>query len=155
VYESDAVRLQRRTARAFLGLMLVLVLVLVRVGVEIAVLDLPVAMRVCVEVTAPPPQKQPHGEEHDHQSHEHLGAAGVNVRLRLSHEVLGHLVGAQRASVTTALRHIGESGRLARRTDGTWLLRGATGRPRPSAMGPPQPRLGACRLPGSSGTQYV
>jgi CRP/FNR family cyclic AMP-dependent transcriptional regulator len=51
--------------------------------------------------------------------------AGINVRLRLSHEVLGHLVGAQRASVTTALRHIGESGRLARRTDGTWLLRGS------------------------------
>jgi CRP/FNR family transcriptional regulator, cyclic AMP receptor protein len=51
--------------------------------------------------------------------------AGINVRLRLSHEVLGHLVGAQRASVTTALRHIGESGRLERRTDGTWLLRGS------------------------------
>jgi CRP/FNR family cyclic AMP-dependent transcriptional regulator len=50
---------------------------------------------------------------------------GINVRLRLSHEVLGHLVGAQRASVTTALRHVGESGRLARRTDGTWLLRGS------------------------------
>jgi CRP/FNR family transcriptional regulator, cyclic AMP receptor protein len=50
---------------------------------------------------------------------------GINVRLRLSHEVLGHLAGAQRASVTTALRHIGESGRLARRTDRTWLLRGA------------------------------
>jgi CRP/FNR family transcriptional regulator, cyclic AMP receptor protein len=51
--------------------------------------------------------------------------AGINIRLRLSHEVLGHLVGGQRASVTTALRHIGESGRLARRTDGTWLLRGS------------------------------
>ena len=51
--------------------------------------------------------------------------AGINIRLRLSHEVLGHVVGAQRASVTTALRHIGESGRLARRTDGTWLLRGS------------------------------
>jgi CRP/FNR family transcriptional regulator, cyclic AMP receptor protein len=51
--------------------------------------------------------------------------AGINVRLRLSHEVLGHLVGAQRASVTTALRHLGEAGRLARRTDGTWLLWGS------------------------------
>jgi CRP/FNR family cyclic AMP-dependent transcriptional regulator len=50
---------------------------------------------------------------------------GINVRLRLSHEVLGHLVGAQRASVTTALRHVGESGRITRRTDGTWLLRGS------------------------------
>jgi hypothetical protein len=50
---------------------------------------------------------------------------GINLRLRLSHEVLGHLVGAQRASVTTALRHVGESGRLARRTDGTWLVRGS------------------------------
>ena len=51
--------------------------------------------------------------------------AGINVRLRLSHEVLGHLVGAQRASVTTALRHIGESGKLVRRTDRTWLLCGS------------------------------
>jgi CRP-like cAMP-binding protein len=55
----------------------------------------------------------------------HVTPDGVALRLRLSHEVLGQLVGCQRPSVTTALRHIDESGRLARRPDGTWLLRGS------------------------------
>jgi CRP/FNR family transcriptional regulator, cyclic AMP receptor protein len=50
--------------------------------------------------------------------------AGIAVRLRLSHEMLGHLVGVQRASVTTALTRIAPSGLLVRRSDGTWLLRG-------------------------------
>jgi CRP/FNR family cyclic AMP-dependent transcriptional regulator len=51
--------------------------------------------------------------------------AGVALRLRLSHKVLGQLVGCQRASVTTALHHIEESGHIARRADRTWLLRGS------------------------------
>jgi hypothetical protein len=50
---------------------------------------------------------------------------GVSVRLRLPHELLGQLVGSQRASVTTALRHISDSGLIIRRADGTWLLRGS------------------------------
>ena len=54
----------------------------------------------------------------------HVTPAGVAVRLRLSHDVLGHLVGVQRASVTTALRRIAPSGLIVRRSDGTWLLRG-------------------------------
>jgi CRP/FNR family transcriptional regulator, cyclic AMP receptor protein len=49
---------------------------------------------------------------------------GVRVSLGLSHETLGHLVGCRRASVTTALGHLAESGLLARRSDRTWLLRG-------------------------------
>lgn len=49
---------------------------------------------------------------------------GVRVRLRLSHETLGQLVGCQRASVTTALRHLAESGLVLRRSDRTWLLVG-------------------------------
>jgi CRP/FNR family transcriptional regulator, cyclic AMP receptor protein len=49
---------------------------------------------------------------------------GISVRLRLSHEILGQLVGCRRASVTTALHRIDDSGLLVRRTDGTWLLRG-------------------------------
>jgi CRP-like cAMP-binding protein len=49
---------------------------------------------------------------------------GIAIRLRLSHELLGHLVGVQRASVTTALTRIGPSGLVVRRSDGTWLLRG-------------------------------
>ena len=50
---------------------------------------------------------------------------GISVRLRVSHELLGQLVGCRRASVTTALRHIDESGLVVRRADGTWLLRGS------------------------------
>ena len=49
---------------------------------------------------------------------------GVAVRLPLSHEMLGQLVGCRRASVTTALARVGDSGRLARRDDGTWVLKG-------------------------------
>jgi CRP/FNR family transcriptional regulator, cyclic AMP receptor protein len=51
--------------------------------------------------------------------------AGITLRLRLSHQLLGQLVGCQRASVTTALRHIDESGLVVKRTNGTWLLRGS------------------------------
>jgi CRP/FNR family transcriptional regulator, cyclic AMP receptor protein len=50
---------------------------------------------------------------------------GVSLGLRLSHKVLGQLVGCQRASVTTALHHIEEGGLVARRADRTWLLRGS------------------------------
>jgi CRP-like cAMP-binding protein len=55
----------------------------------------------------------------------HVTPDGITVRLRVSHEVLGQLVGCQRASVTTALRHIDESGLIVRKADGTWLLRGS------------------------------
>ena len=55
----------------------------------------------------------------------HVTPDGISVRLRLSHEVLGQLVGSRRASVTTALRRIDESGLIVRKADATWLLRGA------------------------------
>ena len=55
----------------------------------------------------------------------HVTPSGITIRLRISHEVLGQLVGSRRASVTTALRHVGESGLIVRRADGTWLLRGS------------------------------
>jgi CRP/FNR family transcriptional regulator, cyclic AMP receptor protein len=51
--------------------------------------------------------------------------AGIALRLRLPHELLGQLVGSQRASVTTALRRIHESGLIVRNADGSWLLRGS------------------------------
>lgn len=51
--------------------------------------------------------------------------AGVRVQLRLSHQMLGQLVGCQRASVTTALHHVEASGLLERRADRTWLLTGS------------------------------
>jgi hypothetical protein len=50
--------------------------------------------------------------------------AGIALRLRLSHALLGQLVGCRRSSVTTALQHIYASGEVARRADGTWLLTG-------------------------------
>jgi CRP/FNR family cyclic AMP-dependent transcriptional regulator len=50
--------------------------------------------------------------------------AGIALRLRLPHALLGQLVGCRRASVTTALQHIYATGRLTRRADGTWLITG-------------------------------
>ena len=50
---------------------------------------------------------------------------GISVRLRMSHELLGQLVGCRRASVTTALHRVSDSGLVVRRTDGSWLLRGS------------------------------
>jgi CRP/FNR family cyclic AMP-dependent transcriptional regulator len=49
---------------------------------------------------------------------------GVHVPLRLTHQTLGRLVGAQRPSVTTALRQLTQAGRVARTEDGGWLLQG-------------------------------
>jgi CRP/FNR family transcriptional regulator, cyclic AMP receptor protein len=51
--------------------------------------------------------------------------AGILLKLRLSHQMLGQLVGCQRASVTTALHRIEESGLVTRRSDRTWLLHGS------------------------------
>lgn len=50
---------------------------------------------------------------------------GISVRLRMSHELLGQLVGCRRASVTTALHRVDDSGLVVRKADGTWLLRGS------------------------------
>ena len=50
---------------------------------------------------------------------------GVIVPLRLTHETLARLVGAQRPSVTTAIRQLEVEGRLRRTPDRLWLLRGA------------------------------
>ena len=49
---------------------------------------------------------------------------GVRVPMRLTHQTLGRLVGAQRPSVTTALKQLADAGHVARMADGTWLLRG-------------------------------
>ncbi len=50
---------------------------------------------------------------------------GVVVEVQLSHRLLGQLVGCRRASATTGIGHIVESGLLERRPDGRWLLHGA------------------------------
>src|SRR4051794_12547826 len=49
---------------------------------------------------------------------------GVVVPIHLKHSILGMLVGAQRPTVTTALKHLSEAGTVVRRADGSWLLTG-------------------------------
>lgn len=49
---------------------------------------------------------------------------GVMLPLRLTHEMLARLVGAQRPSVTTALSQLEDEGRLRRTAERAWLLRG-------------------------------
>jgi CRP-like cAMP-binding protein len=50
---------------------------------------------------------------------------GVIVPLRLTHETLARLVGAQRPSVTTAIRQLEQEEHLRRTPDRLWLLCGA------------------------------
>jgi CRP-like cAMP-binding protein len=49
---------------------------------------------------------------------------GVVVPIRVTHQLLAGVVGAQRPSVTTALGELRRSGAVERLPDGTWLLRG-------------------------------
>jgi hypothetical protein len=49
---------------------------------------------------------------------------GILLPLALTHQVLGQLVGCQRASVTTALKAVSHSGLVDRLDDGSWLLHG-------------------------------
>jgi CRP/FNR family transcriptional regulator, cyclic AMP receptor protein len=49
---------------------------------------------------------------------------GVTVPVRLTHVWLARLVGAQRPSVTTALRSLSEKNLVTRDADGSWLLHG-------------------------------
>jgi CRP/FNR family transcriptional regulator, cyclic AMP receptor protein len=48
---------------------------------------------------------------------------GVELPLDLTHEALGRLVGAQRPTVTLALRTLADEGAVTRTTDRGWLLR--------------------------------
>ena len=49
---------------------------------------------------------------------------GIHVPLRFTHQTLGQLVGAQRPSVTTALKALAEAGLVSRCADGSWMLHG-------------------------------
>jgi CRP/FNR family transcriptional regulator, cyclic AMP receptor protein len=53
----------------------------------------------------------------------HVTLDGVVVPVRLTHDMIGRLVGAHRPSVTTALSELGRSDRIERLPHG-WLLRG-------------------------------
>jgi DNA-binding transcriptional ArsR family regulator len=47
---------------------------------------------------------------------------GVLLPLRLTHESLAHLIGAQRPTVSTALKTLADDGEITRRRDGSWVL---------------------------------
>jgi CRP-like cAMP-binding protein len=66
---------------------------------------------------------------------------GVVVPVRLTHDMIGRLVGAHRPSVTTAVSELTREGRLSRLPDG-WLLRGDP----PAANVPPVPRRSRAAL---------
>jgi CRP/FNR family cyclic AMP-dependent transcriptional regulator len=48
--------------------------------------------------------------------------AGITIRVRLTHQDLGKLVGATRQSISAALTQLAEQRALVRRADGSWLL---------------------------------
>jgi CRP-like cAMP-binding protein len=66
-----------------------------------------------------------------------MTAAGVHVPLRISHRLLGQLIGARRPTISAAVRQLTDGGELVRRPDSTWLVTGdpaalrAAGRPSP------------------------
>jgi CRP-like cAMP-binding protein len=53
-----------------------------------------------------------------------VGPNGVRVPIRITHQLLAGVVGAQRPSVTTALSALRRNGAVERLPDGTWLLHG-------------------------------
>jgi CRP/FNR family transcriptional regulator, cyclic AMP receptor protein len=52
-----------------------------------------------------------------------MSGDGVQVPLKLSHRLLGQLVGARRPTISAALSDLARSGELVRRADSTWLVR--------------------------------
>ena len=68
-----------------------------------------------------------------------VGGDGVRLDLPLTHEVIGHIVGARRPTVTLALAALAASGEVVRRADGSWLLHRAV----PAAASAPEAQLSA------------
>ncbi len=52
-----------------------------------------------------------------------VGRDGIVVRLALTHETLGRMVGARRPTVSLALKELAITGSVVRRRDGAWVLR--------------------------------
>jgi CRP/FNR family transcriptional regulator, cyclic AMP receptor protein len=50
------------------------------------------------------------------------GRAGIAIEQPLTHEAIGHLIGARRPTVSLGLRTLAEQGALTRSPEGTWLL---------------------------------
>lgn len=51
-----------------------------------------------------------------------VGAAGLVVPLALTHEAIGHLIGARRPTVSLGLKALSEQEVLRRRADGSWIV---------------------------------
>jgi CRP-like cAMP-binding protein len=51
-----------------------------------------------------------------------VGAAGLIVPMRLTHEMIGRLVGARRPTVSLGIKGLAEQDSLTRRDDGSWLI---------------------------------
>jgi CRP/FNR family transcriptional regulator, cyclic AMP receptor protein len=54
---------------------------------------------------------------------------GIHIPLRLTHDLIAQLLGAQRPTVTTSLNDLQRAGRLLRRSDRTWVVRASAGAP--------------------------
>jgi hypothetical protein len=54
----------------------------------------------------------------------HVHPEGVHLNLRLTHDLLAHMVGAHRTSVTVALRRLTRDGHVERDESGAWVLLG-------------------------------
>ena len=58
---------------------------------------------------------------------------GIHVPLRLTHDLIAELLGAQRPTVTTSLNDLQRAGRLLRRRDRTWVVRSSPQAPASAA----------------------
>jgi CRP/FNR family transcriptional regulator, cyclic AMP receptor protein len=67
-----------------------------------------------------------------------VGPDGVRVPIRVTHQLLAGVCGAQRPSVTTALSALRRTGDIERLPDGTWMLHGAA----PQELGHVNARVG-------------
>jgi CRP/FNR family cyclic AMP-dependent transcriptional regulator len=67
-----------------------------------------------------------------------VGPDGVRLELQLTHEIISHLVGAQRPSVSAALGRLADAGHI-RRVGQTWLLLGSAPDVAEFASTPPSP----------------
>jgi CRP-like cAMP-binding protein len=80
------------------------------------------------------------------EQHGRVRRDGVLLRVRLTHQLIGQLIGAQRPSVTLALGELLEQGWLERCDERAWLLAWGSQDVLGSARSRPRPRLVA--LPG-------
>jgi CRP/FNR family transcriptional regulator, cyclic AMP receptor protein len=54
------------------------------------------------------------------------GQHGIAIEQRLTHEAIGHLIGARRPTVSLGLRALADEGTLVRSPEGTWRLASAS-----------------------------